>query len=170
MIKIFIASDHAGYELKDKIKNYLENLGYEIEDKGAFAFNKDDDYPDFVKSVAMAISLEPNSFGIIIGGSGEGEAICANRFKNVRAVVYYGKSKTQKDIDGKIFKNLSHGMNSSLRGLFDRVVKKDKKRDLSKHTEENDFSLNSEYQFVCADKTYQFNFRNDYTLTVFIAT
>lgn len=91
-----------------------------------------------------------------------------NILKNY-AQVDYTRVKTS-DIDGKVFKNLSHGMNASLRGLFDRVVKTDKKHKLFKAIEENDFSLNSEYQFLCADKTYQFNFRSDYTLTVSIIT
>jgi hypothetical protein len=70
------------------------------------------------------------------------------------------------DVDGRIFKSLSHGMDASLRGLFDLVVKSDKKHNLFKGAEENDFSLNSEYQFVCSDKIYTFNFNEDYTLAV----
>jgi len=81
------------------------------------------------------------------------------------AQVDYTRVKTS-DIDGKVFKNLSHGMNASLRGLFDRVVKTDKKHKLFKGTEENDFSLNSEYRLTCVDKIYVFNFKEDYTLTV----
>jgi Protein of unknown function (DUF2920) len=91
-----------------------------------------------------------------------------NILKNYAQVDYTRVKST--DIDGKVFKNLSHGMNASLRGLFDRVVKTDKKHKLFKAIEGNDFSLNSEYQFLCADKTYQFNFRSDYTLTVSIIT
>ena len=81
------------------------------------------------------------------------------------AQVDYTRVKST-DIDGKFFKNLSHGMNASLRGLFDRVVKTDKKHKLFKGTEENDFSLNSEYRLTCVDKIYVFNFKEDYTLTV----
>lgn len=101
MKKIYIGSDHAGYQLKEKLKIYIKKLGYEIIDMGAFVLNNNDDYPDFVKPVAREISLNQNNFGIIIGGSGEGEAICANRFKNVRAIVYYGGKNYQKDINGK---------------------------------------------------------------------
>lgn len=89
-MKIYIGSDHAGYELKEKLKKYLGELKYEVEDKGAFEFKEDDDYPDFIKLVAEAVSIDTESKGIILGGSGQGEAICANRFANVRASVYYG--------------------------------------------------------------------------------
>jgi len=87
-----------------------------------------------------------------------------NILKNYAQVDYTRVKST--DIDGKVFKNLSHGMNASLRGLFDRVVKTDKKHKLFKATEENDFSLNSEYRLICADKIYTFNFKEDYTLTI----
>lgn len=92
-LKIFLGSDHAGFELKEKLKSFLAELGYGVEDKGAFELNSEDDYPDFVIPVAREISNDPeNTRGIILGGSGQGEAICANRFKNVRAAVFYGSS------------------------------------------------------------------------------
>ena len=76
-MKIYIGSDHVGYEFKEELKKYLSELelGYEIEDKGAFKYDKDDDYPDFIKPVAEAVAGDPESKGIIIGGSGQGEAI-----------------------------------------------------------------------------------------------
>lgn len=90
---IYIGSDHAGYKLKEKLKPYIEELGYQVDDKGAFVLNNDDDYPDYIKLVAKAVADNNSSFGIIIGGSGQGEAMCANRFRGVRAVIYYGHSK-----------------------------------------------------------------------------
>jgi ribose 5-phosphate isomerase B len=87
---IYIGSDHAGYELKEKLKIYIKELGYEIEDKGAFSLNIDDDYPDFIIPVAKSVSSNTNSFGIILGGSGEGEAILANKIDGIRATEYYG--------------------------------------------------------------------------------
>ncbi len=95
-MKIYIASDHAGFELKEVLKKYLPELGlgYEVVDMGAFAFNTEDDYPDFVTPVAEAVAEGPEleeRRGIIIGGSGQGEAMCANRVKCVRAVVFYGQ-------------------------------------------------------------------------------
>jgi len=66
-------------------------LDYEVVDKGAFSYDEVDDYPDFIRPVAMAVGEHPmHTLGIIIGGSGQGEAMLANRFKNVRASVYYG--------------------------------------------------------------------------------
>ena len=90
--KIYIASDHAGFKLKEKLKKYLDNKGYVIKDFGAFQYNKDDDYPDYIIPVAKAVSKDKNktSKGIILGKSGQGEAIAANKIKGIRAVVYYG--------------------------------------------------------------------------------
>ncbi len=92
-MKIYIGTDHAGFELKEELKIFLENLGCEVEDKGAFEFNESDDYPDFifpvVKSVAEDIVNDLDSRGIVIGGSGQGEAIVANKVKSIRAAVVY---------------------------------------------------------------------------------
>lgn len=88
---IYLASDHAGFELKEKLKQYLRELGYEIKDCGAFALDAADDYSDFIAVAARAVSEDPeNSRAIILGGSGQGEAMVANRFHGVRAAVYYG--------------------------------------------------------------------------------
>ena len=91
-MKIYLGGDHAAFPLKEKIKEYLtRDLGYETEDKGALNFDGLDDYPDFIKPVARAVASDPErSLGIIMGGSGQGEAMVANRFKGVRATVYYG--------------------------------------------------------------------------------
>lgn len=92
--KVYIGTDHAGFELKQELVPFIKNLGYEVYDLGAFKFEKDDDYPDFVSPVAKAVALNPDhNIGIVIGGSGQGEAIVANRYPNVRAVVYYGNTK-----------------------------------------------------------------------------
>ncbi|MEK7581990.1 MAG: RpiB/LacA/LacB family sugar-phosphate isomerase [Patescibacteria group bacterium] len=90
-MKIFIGSDHAGFELKGKLISFLIKEGYEVLDKGAFEYKKEDDYPDFVSEVAREISQNPHdTFGFVLGGSGQGEAIVANRFPHIRATVYYG--------------------------------------------------------------------------------
>ena len=92
-MKIYIGTDHAGFELKEELKKFLEDLGCEVEDKGAYEFNKEDDYPDFifpvVKAVAEDIARDLDSRGIVIGGSGQGEAIVANKVKKIRAAVVY---------------------------------------------------------------------------------
>ena len=89
-MKIFIGSDHAGFELKEKLKTYLEELNHEVTDKGAFSLDNNDDYPDFIIPVAEEVSKDPNSLGVILGGSGEGEQIVANKIDGVRAIEYYG--------------------------------------------------------------------------------
>lgn len=90
-MKIYVASDHAGFELKEKLRTWLVELGYEVKDFGSFSHNKHDDYPDFIKPLAGEISANPGiAKGIILGASGQGEAMTANRFKKVRAAVYYG--------------------------------------------------------------------------------
>ena len=92
-MKIFLGADHAGFKLKNKIKTYLEELGEEVFDKGANELNEQDDYPDFILPVARAVREDKGAKGIILGGSGQGEAIVANKIPGVRAVVYYGGDK-----------------------------------------------------------------------------
>ena len=88
---IYLATDHAGLALKEAIKRYLLDLGFQVEDMGAHAFNKDDDYPDFIIPAAQKVAQDPDRHrGIVLGASGQGEAICANKVKGIRAAVYYG--------------------------------------------------------------------------------
>jgi len=91
---IYLAADHAGFELKNQIKKYLEEeLKLEVEDMGAYEENPDDDYPDFVIPAAQKVAENPEeNKGIVLGGSGQGEAIAANKVKGVRALLYYGGS------------------------------------------------------------------------------
>ncbi len=89
-MKIYLASDHAGFALKEKLKAALTADGYTITDCGAFSLDPSDDYPDFVAKAAEAVSKNPDDRAIILGGSGEGEAMVANRYPNIRAVVFYG--------------------------------------------------------------------------------
>lgn len=92
-MKIYIGSDHAGYELKRYLIEYLSNLDHESYDCGPYEYDHDDDYPDFVSKVANEVSLDEDSVGVVIGKNGQGEAIVANRFPNVRCMVFYGGSK-----------------------------------------------------------------------------
>lgn len=88
---IHVASDHAGFEHKQIISAWLETEGYTVVDHGPKLYDADDDFPDFISLAAAAVSSAPEqSRGIIFGGSGQGEAMLANRFKQVRATVYYG--------------------------------------------------------------------------------
>lgn len=91
-MKVYLATDHAGFSLKEDIKGLLLHEGHDVEDLGAHELTEDDDYPDFIAPCAEHVSNEEGSIGIIFGGSGQGEAMVANRQKGVRAVVYYGGS------------------------------------------------------------------------------
>ena len=87
---IHIATDHAGLDLKNSLKEYLNSKGYEVVDHGAFEYDPKDDYPDFIFPCAKAVASDKNSKGVILGGSGQGEAMAANRINGIRAAVYYG--------------------------------------------------------------------------------
>ena len=101
-MQIFIATDHGGFELKNNLVPFLQGLGHEVEDCGAHVFDKEDDYPDFITPCAEKVAATPGSFGIIIGGSGQGEAMAANRVKGARAAVFYGEpARKQIDSEGK---------------------------------------------------------------------
>ena len=101
-MKVFLATDHTGFELKNKVKEMLQQKGYEVEDCGAFAIDKDDDYPDFIGKAATEISIDPeHSRGIIFGGSGEGEAMVANKFKGVRCALFYAKAIPAQAVDAE---------------------------------------------------------------------
>ena len=86
---IVLATDHAGFDLKESVKKFLLESNYEVKDFGAFTYESTDDYPDFINPAAQFISENDNVMGIIFGGSGQGEAMAANRFKGVRAAVFY---------------------------------------------------------------------------------
>ncbi|OWK26747.1 MAG: ribose 5-phosphate isomerase B [Parcubacteria group bacterium GW2011_GWA2_38_13b] len=91
-VKIYIGTDHAGFKLKEELKIFLLDLGYDVEDMGAYRFDENDDYPDFIIPVAKVIAqCRENSRGIVIGGSGQGEAMAANRINGVRAALVYDK-------------------------------------------------------------------------------
>lgn len=89
-MKVYLATDHAGFELKNKVVEFLKKEGYEVEDCGPSSYDKDDDYPDIISKAAQKVSENPEDFGIVFGGSGQGEAIVANKFKGVRCAVFYG--------------------------------------------------------------------------------
>ncbi len=86
-MKIGIAADHGGFELKEIIHSFLIPLGYEVEDFGAFKLNNEDDYPDFVIPLAKAIANKKIERGIAICGSGVGASVAANKITGVRAAL-----------------------------------------------------------------------------------
>lgn len=87
---IHLAADHAGYLHKEALKQYLETVGLEVVDHGAMSLDDADDYPDVVVPAAVALAKDQESMAVVFGGSGQGEAMAANRINGVRAVVYYG--------------------------------------------------------------------------------
>ncbi|PIP68830.1 ribose-5-phosphate isomerase [Candidatus Nomurabacteria bacterium CG_4_9_14_0_2_um_filter_32_10] len=126
-MKIFIGTDHAGYVLKEKLVSFLKLQGHEVIDKGAFEYNEVDDYPDFVVPVAKEVSEDPYvAKGIILGGTGEGEAIVANRFRHVRAVVFYGEAKPVVDDEANIIVRSRQHNDSNVLSLAARYLTEEK--------------------------------------------
>jgi ribose 5-phosphate isomerase B len=90
-VKVHIGSDHAGLEFKNRIVKHLESKGHTVIDHGPHSFDPLDDYPVFCIPTAQAVANEPGSFGIVLGGSGNGEQIAANKVKGVRAALVWSK-------------------------------------------------------------------------------
>lgn len=86
-MKIGIAADHGGYDLKETLHPFLESLGYEVKDYGAFEMNKQDDYPDFVIPLSKAVANKEVDRGIAVCGSGVGASVVANKIAGVRAAL-----------------------------------------------------------------------------------
>ena len=93
---IYLGSDHGGYELKETIKQFLTENNLPFEDLGADNLNLEDDYPDFIIPVAQKVATDLNNLGIILGRSGNGEAIAANKVKGVRAAVCINEEMARK--------------------------------------------------------------------------
>jgi ribose 5-phosphate isomerase B len=86
-MRIHLAADHAGYEFKEHLLTYLAAQGHDVVDHGAFEYDPVDDYPSFCFSAGEAVVAEPGSLGIVLGGSGNGEQIAANKVPGVRAAL-----------------------------------------------------------------------------------
>lgn len=93
-MKIYLGTDHAGFDLKEQIKDYLSN-SHDVIDLGAFEKDVNDDYPDFIAKVAEKVSNDQDSLGLVFGKSGAGEEIVANKFKNIRAVLGFSQENVQ---------------------------------------------------------------------------
>ncbi len=98
-MKIYLGADHAGFELKEHIKHWLKSGGYEVSDEGAFNYSPEDDYPDYMKIVALQVASVTHARGLLFGGSGQGEAMVANRIAGIRACVYYGGVSPKGEVD-----------------------------------------------------------------------
>ena len=88
-MRVHIAADHTAYDLKEFLAKELSGAGYEMVDHGAHSYDASDDYPDFVLPCAEAVAADPDSRGIVLGGSGNGEQIAANKVRGVRAGLAY---------------------------------------------------------------------------------
>ena len=86
-MRIHIGADHAGLELKAELIAHLKSKGHEVTDHGPFEYDALDDYPDFCIPAAEAVAKDPSSLGIVLGGSGNGEQIAANKVKGIRAAL-----------------------------------------------------------------------------------
>jgi len=93
-MKIAIGTDHAGFEYKEKIKNLLSVMGHEVKDFGTHS-NQSCDYPDFIFPVAKAVAAAEYGKGIVLGGSGNGEAIAANKVKGIRCAVVWNETSAK---------------------------------------------------------------------------
>ncbi len=92
-MKIAFGADHAGHEMKEALKAFLREEGHEIHDCGATVSDGADDYPDFIAPATRMVSEGSVDRAIILGGTGQGEAMVANRFPRVRAAVFYGGTR-----------------------------------------------------------------------------
>jgi len=94
-MRVYLGADHAGYELKVHLVNYLSKQGYEAVDVGPHAFDADDDYPAYCLHTGAKVVDDPGSLGIVIGGSGNGEQIAANKVAGVRAALAWNVEVAQ---------------------------------------------------------------------------
>lgn len=90
-MRVHIGTDHAGFELKNRLIEVLRSKGHEVSDHGAFEYNALDDYPPFCIATGESVVADPGSLGIVIGGSGNGEQIAANKVKGVRAALVWNE-------------------------------------------------------------------------------
>lgn len=88
---LYIAADHAGYQLKEELKPFLENRGRKVIDLGAKEFNLIDDYPNFATRLAKRVAKEKDAKGILICGTGQGMCLAANKFPGIRAALIYNE-------------------------------------------------------------------------------
>lgn len=100
---VYLATDHTGLDLKNKVKDFLIEKGYQVEDCGVYQLDPNDDYPDFISKAAEKVSKKPDEVAIIFGGSGQGEAMVANKYPNVRCALFYSKAAPVEaaDISGR---------------------------------------------------------------------
>jgi ribose 5-phosphate isomerase B len=90
-VRVYLGSDHAGFELKSVLANWLTSAGHEVTDCGPASYHEGDDYPPYVMRAAAATAADPDSIAIVIGGSGNGEQIAANKIAGIRAALVWSE-------------------------------------------------------------------------------
>jgi ribose 5-phosphate isomerase B len=100
-MKIAVTTDHGGYEALQALKPFIESLGHSCVDFGPTSLSPDDDYPDFMFPAARAVASGECEAGVILGGSGQGEAMAANRVKGVRCALFYGPAVAKIAVDAE---------------------------------------------------------------------
>lgn len=98
-MRIALSTDHAGFEKLKQLKEFLSDSGHDCVNFGPTSYEPNDDYPDFIRPCAEAVASGDCQVGIIFGGSGQGEAMTANRVKGARCAVYYGPAKAVDAVD-----------------------------------------------------------------------
>lgn len=144
---LYLATDHAGYNLKEVLKKYLtEELGFEVKDMGNLVYDENDDYPDWILPASRAVAEDLkngiDSKAIILGGSGQGEAMVANRIPGIRATVYYGEPASAKATAGEkdIIKLSKEHNNANILSLGARFLSDDEAKKSVKLWLETEFS------------------------------
>lgn len=120
---LYIAADHAGYNLKEELKKYLDELNYPFEDMGPKDLDPQDDYPDFAIPLAHRVAEEKDSLGILICATGVGMSIAANKIKNIRAAVCYDEFTARQSREHNNANVLCLGGKTIDPGLAKKMVK-----------------------------------------------
>jgi len=94
-MRVYLGSDHAGFELKTHLANYLTTRGYDLVDVGPRSYQPDDDYPAYCIATGLRVVADAGSLGVVIGGSGNGEQIAANKVTGVRAALAWNLETAQ---------------------------------------------------------------------------
>lgn len=120
---IYIGADHQGFELKEKIKKWFTEKKVQFEDCGALVYNKDDDYPDFAKSVCFKTLQNQNNIGILICATGIGMSIAANKYKNIQAALCCSEQEAKQAREHNNANILCLNKNSDYKDIIREFVK-----------------------------------------------